>query len=261
MIRRILSAFQLVLAQSERDGERFHILGAKNVALPGNLKFASGPLPVDERALAAMQTQVGERPHWLAASTHVGEEAICARVHKHLKADMPNLLTIIVPRHPERGAEISQELRQMGLNIAQRSAADAITPDTDVYVADTLGEMGLFYRLNELVFIGKSMAGVGGQNPIEPAQLSCAMVFGPDMSNFEDSSYKLTGAGGAFRAQDEQDLGETIKTLLNDEQARHNAAQAAQHMAQSEAHVLDRVMDCLAPYLKGAESGDNDART
>ncbi|MBL4664614.1 MAG: 3-deoxy-D-manno-octulosonic acid transferase [Nitrospinaceae bacterium] len=261
MIKRILSAFVLVLAQSERDGERFRTLGAKNITLPGNLKFAGGPLPVNALDLQTLQTQVGQRPRWLATSTHAGEEAICGRVHMHLKTKLPGLLSIIVPRHPERGEAVADELRQMGLNVARRSAAEAIAPDTDIYIADTLGELGLFYRLCQLVFIGKSMVGVGGQNPIEPAQLSCALIFGPDMSNFEDSSYKLAGSGGAFRVLNEQDLGETIKTLLNDDKARHNAAHAALNMAQSEAHVLDRVMDCLAPYLIDAESGDKNART
>ena len=180
MMGRILSAFTLVLAQSEKDGERFHTLGAKNVNTVGNLKFSAKPLPVMEAALAELKNVVGTRPVWLASSTHNGEEAICGRVHKMLKASNSSVLTIIAPRHPERGEAVSTELQAHGLNVARRAIGDAITDKTDIYVADTLGELGLFYRLSDIVFMGKTLAGGGGQNPIEPAALSCALIFGKD---------------------------------------------------------------------------------
>jgi len=261
MIARLLAAFPLVLAQSERDGERFSTLGAKNVGVPGNLKFAVGALPVNDRALESLLETVGERPRWLAASTHAGEEAIAGRVHLAHKTTTPDLLTIIVPRHPDRGAAVATELTELGLSVARRSANEAITPDTDVYVADTMGELGLFYRLCDIVFIGKTLAGVGGQNPIEPAHLSCALIFGPDMSNFADSAAKLMNAGGARQVQDEAGLNQVLAELLSNDTARIHAANAARDMAGSEMYVLDRVMKALAPYFDFAESGDTDART
>ena len=260
MIQRILSSFRLVLAQSETDGERFSALGAKDVRVPGNIKFAGAPLPVDDDDLAALTTQIGDRPVWLAASTHAGEEALCGRVHREVRKKVPDLLTIIVPRHPDRGPAITDELQALGVSVARRSSNQTIQLGTDVYVADTLGELGLFYRLSPLVLIGKSLLGHGGQNPIEPAMLDCALMFGPDMSNFADIAEKLLKAKAAFTVGGEDDLRDILSTLVNDATARNQATKAARAVAQSEAHVLDRVMDALAPYLN-VETGAPHART
>jgi len=266
MMGRILSAFALVLAQSEKDGERFHTLGAKNVNTVGNLKFAAKPLPVTEAALAELKNVVGTRPVWLASSTHNGEEAICGRVHKMLKASNSSVLTIIVPRHPERGEAVSAELQAHGLNVARRAIGDAITDKTDIYVADTLGELGLFYRLSDIVFMGKTLAGGGGQNPIEPSALSCALIFGKDMSNFQDISSTLMEAGAARWVHDETELYSAVEILMNDEKARKNAASYALSTARAEAGVLERVGRALSPYFKNksadnADDGDRHART
>lgn len=260
MIQRILSSFRLVLAQSETDGERFSNLGAKDVRVPGNLKFSGAPLPVNDDDLARLRSQIGDRPVWLAASTHAGEEALCGRVHAKVREQVPGLLTILVPRHPDRGPAITDELNDLSLNVARRGAGQNIQPGTDVYVADTLGELGLFYRLSPLVLMGKSLLGSGGQNPIEPALLDCALVFGPDMSNFADIAEKLLNAKAAFTVGGEDELRDILITLLNDASARSQAAKSAQSVAKSEAHVLDRVMDALAPYLNN-ETGTPHART
>jgi len=256
MIQRILASFRLLLAQSDADAERFSVLGAKAVQVPGNIKFAADPLPVNAQDLDILRSQIGDRPVWLAASTHTGEEALCGRVHATLRKTVPEPLTIIVPRHPERGPAIATELQGLGLNVARRAAAQAITATTDVYVADTLGELGLFYRLSPLVLMGKTRVGGdttakgGGQNPIEPAHLDCALIFGPDMSNFLDIAEKLMDAGAARRVKDEDELSTTISLFLNNPSACTKAAEAAQMIASSEAHVLDRVMEALAPYLE-----------
>lgn len=260
MIQRILSSFRLVLAQSETDGERFQALGAKAVQVPGNIKFAGDPLPVNDDELATLSAQIGERPVWLAASTHAGEEALCGRVHLSLREQVPGLLTIIAPRHPDRGPAIADELQALGVSVARRSANQSIAQDTDVYVADTLGELGLFYRASPLVLMGKSLLGSGGQNPIEPALLGCALIFGPDMSNFADIAETLLQAKAATTAKDEDDLRVILQTLLGDAGACAQAAEAARAVAVSEAHVLDRVMDALAPYFND-KTGTPHART
>lgn len=260
MIHRILTSFRLVLAQSETDGERFSELGAKDVQIPGNIKFAGGALPVDAGNLEATAQDIGARPVWLAASTHTGEEALCGRVHSGLLNTVPGLLTIIVPRHPDRGSAVTAELQGLGLNVARRAADQPITAATDVYVADTLGELGLFYRLSPLVFMGKSLLSGGGQNPIEPALLDCALIFGPDMSNFADIADKLLSAGAARSVKDEDELRETVHTLLRDSHACTQSATAARAVASSEAHVLDRVITALAPYLNDT-TGAPHART
>ncbi|HEY9079221.1 3-deoxy-D-manno-octulosonic acid transferase [Magnetovibrio sp.] len=254
MIARLLAAFPLILAQSAQDGERFHKLGAKNVDVVGNLKFAAKPLPVDDEALAKLKTVIGTRPVWLAASTHDGEEAICGRVHTMLKVRKPDLLTIIAPRHPERGTVVAAELTAQGLNVARRANGDAISTATDVYIADTLGELGLFYRLCKIVFMGKTLASGGGQNPIEPSALSCALIFGKDMSNFQDISSTLVKTGAARWVADETELCAAVEMLMNDEKARETAAISAFDTARAEAGVLDRVLHALAPYFQTVQA-------
>jgi len=253
MIGRLLSSFRLVLAQSETDGERFSDLGAKAVAVPGNLKFACDLLPADKDDLQTLHDQIGDRPVWLASSTHAGEEALCGWLQAKLKTDINGLLTIIVPRHPARGEEVSAQLREQGLNVSVRSQNQNITSDTDVYIADTMGELGLFYRLCSTVFIGKTLVKGGGQNPIEPAQLKCALIFGPDMTNFMDIADKLINADGAVTVQNEDELAATVLRLLTNKKAQIKMAKAAEKIATSEAHVLDRVLDELSPFLNFTE--------
>ena len=251
MIWQLMRAFRGVLAQSPIDAERFSALGAKDVLMPGNLKYACAPLPVDKSALADAQAWIGTRPHWLAASTHAGEEAKVGSTHLNLREKMPELLTIIVPRHPHRGAAVAEALTAMGLTVAQRSLDQPVGAETDVYIADTLGELGLFYRLCDVVFIGKTLASGGGQNPIEPAQLDCALIFGPDMSNFAAGAETLLRAGAALQVADAEALTIQVERLLGDNAALSAMVHASKAVATSEAGVMDRVMENLAPYFEG----------
>lgn len=255
MIWQLLRAFRLILAQSETDAERFRALKAKFVDMPGNIKYACPPLPVDEAALRQAQAALKGRPRWLAASTHAGEDGTVARIHISLKTAMPELLTIIVPRHPQRGEAVANELSAMGLSIARRSLNQPITDSTDIYIADTMGEMGLFYRLCPLVFVGKSLpqkdgAG-GGQNPIEPARLGGALIFGPDMTNFSAVSDALLNAGAAIQVADADALTGEVGRLLQSQGELNTMGQAAMAVVQSHADVMDRTMTALAPYFKG----------
>lgn len=260
MIWQLLRAFQRVLAQSDIDAERFSALGAKAVTMPGNLKFACAPLPVDADALTDAQTWIGERPHWLAASTHAGEEAIAGRAHLRLRDKIPGLLSIVVPRHPHRGEAVAEELSAMGLTVARRSLDEPVSAATDVYIADTMGEMGLFYRLCNVVFIGKTLSGGGGQNPIEPAQLDCALIFGPDMSNFAAVAETLMSAGAAVQVADADALSIQVERLLRDDASVGTMVQAASAVAETQAGVMDRVMVALAPYFAPHAEGKTDAR-
>ena len=169
-IAALLARFDLCLARSEDDGERLAALGALNVLVVGNIKFDAPTLPADRRELAELAGLTSGRQIWIAASTHEGEETIAAEAHKRLRQVFPDALTLIAPRHPERGEAILRQLEAQGLICALRSRGDPVKPGTAVYVCDTIGEMGLFYRLAGVVFVGKSFAGGGGQNPIEPAQ-------------------------------------------------------------------------------------------
>lgn len=183
--RALLGSFQTILPQDEATAARLRRLGGLAVGPASNLKLWAEPLPADPKLLAALQDQLRGRTPWLAASTHDGEEVLAARMHRAMAARVPALLTVIAPRHPKRGDAIATELRQEGFVVAQRSRGEPLQSETEIYLADTLGEMGLLYRLASVVLIGKTLIGAGGQNPLEPARLGCAIVSGPNIGNFE----------------------------------------------------------------------------
>ncbi len=199
--------------------------------------------------LAKFQKGLGARPRWLAASTHPGEELMVAGVHQRLKTGHAGLLTVIVPRHPDRGADIADQLRGQGLNISRRSAGDPLGSDTDIYLADTLGELGLFYRLTGIAFMGKSLVPLGGQNPLEAARLDCAIVHGPHMMNFEDITERLKQSQASIEAADEKALESAVALLLDDPGERDRMAARASDLAAAEAGVLDALMAELKPFL------------
>ncbi|MDE2018146.1 MAG: 3-deoxy-D-manno-octulosonic acid transferase, partial [Hyphomicrobiales bacterium] len=173
--RAVLADVSAVLARGEIDAERFMALGAPRVAAVGNLKWDAPPLPVDGVALARLAGLTAGRTIWLAASTHAGEEEIAGAVHASIAARLPRALTLVVPRHPQRGPEIARALAERGLSVALRSRREAPGADVDVYVADTMGELGLFYRLAPVVFVGGTLVPRGGQNPLEAARLGAAV--------------------------------------------------------------------------------------
>jgi len=237
--REVVGTFDQVWAQSAADAVRLQALGARGVCAPGNLKLAAPPLPVDPQELARLQDHLGDRPRWLAASTHDGEEAIASAVHERLAPAHPGLLTVIVPRHPERGPAIAAQLG------AARRSAGAPPPDSGVWVADTLGELGLMYRLCPIVFVGKSLAGDGGQNPLEPARLGCAVAAGPHMANHADAVTALTEAGGLARVPDVDGLAAWVDTMLRDPARRHAMGKAAQTAASADADLPQRAAAAL----------------
>jgi len=258
MIGTLLSGFSLCLGQTEADAERLRALGAANTRCVGNLKFASPPLSSDADELARLAASIGDRPRWLAASTHAGEEAMIGRIHQTLKPGEPRLLSIVAPRHPERGADIAAELTGQGLCVAVRSLRQTIDENTDIYITDTLGELGLFYRLCPITLIGKSVIGKGGQNPLEPARLGSAILMGPYMGNFEEIAAALTDAGACVRVAEETAVGDAVSRLLDDPAQRQRMAAAAASIAAAEDGVLDAVIDELRPFLT---DGGSDART
>lgn len=254
LIRPLLRDFDLCLAQDAIQAERFARLGAPRTASVGDLKAAAAPLPIDGAELARLGAALGARPRWLAASTHEGEEAIVAEAHQSLKRRFPDLVTMVAPRHPGRGAEIAGELRRRGLTVARRSLGETLTAATDLYLADTLGELGLFYRLAGLAFIGGSLVPKGGHNPLEAALLDCAILHGPDMANCAAIAEALRAAGGAEIVRDAPSLAAAVERLLADPTARARRAAAAATVAARQRHVLDAVLDRLAPWLDRLEA-------
>lgn len=197
--REVMEGFTLVLAQSSDDAGRFAALGARAVHAPGNLKDAAAPLPAAPEALAALRDAIGGRPVLLGASTHPGEEAILLAAHRLLAEEFPGLLTLLAPRHPERGPALAALAAEHALPVARRAAGELPGPDTAVYVADTLGELGLFYRLASVGLVGGSLVPHGGQNPLEPARLGCPILLGPWTANFAEPVGRLLAAGGAVQ--------------------------------------------------------------
>jgi len=245
--RDMMTPFTLVLAQSGVDAQRFEALGAANVRAQGNLKLAAPPLPFDAALLASLRTEIKGRPVWLAASIHPGEDAIVAEVARTLAPRFPGLLTLIVPRHAEKGRAMAQVMT--GLRSALRSETKAIAADVDVYIADTMGEIGLFFRLSEIVFMGKSLAVGGGQNPAEPALIGCALVLGSDMRNFREMTAELLQTGAAIQVNDTARLTEAVGALLEDADRRAGMMRAGQGVMRHHANAVKDTLAALAPYL------------
>ncbi len=240
-----VGSFRVVLAQDEMQAQRLVALGARNPQVLGNLKFAAAPLPADETALTQQRQAMAGRDVWLAASTHPGEEALIAVAHRTLKLRRGNLLTLIAPRHAERGDAISGELRAAGLTIARRSQGEPIGATTDIYLIDTMGELGLFYRLAPVVFVAGSYRWQG-HNPIEPALLGAAVISGPRVANFQDIFDRMAKASAVAIAE-ENDLASVADGLLNSPQA---AAERAAAFARREGEgILERVLAALAPVV------------
>lgn len=251
LIRELLGGFSVCLGQSEEDARRLGRLGARAPGCVGNLKFAAPPLPADESELARLRAAFGDRPVWFAASTHPGEEEMAAKAHRALEGRHPGLLTVIAPRHPERGEDVAARLGELGFNLARRGAGEIPGPGVEIYLADTLGELGLFYRLARAAFIGKSLVPQGGQNPLEAARLGCPILFGPHMTNFVEIAGRLADAGAAIEVANAAELAMTLDRLLDDAETRARMARAGEDLADAESGALDAVLAALAPLLEG----------
>jgi len=248
-IAALLSRFDLCLAQSAEDATRYAGLGAPRYVLTGNLKLDVPAPPAEPTKLWQLQAAIDTRLVIAAASTHPGEEIELVDVHRTLKHSFPGLLTILVPRHPERGAAIAGIARGAGLTFAQRSLGELPERDTEIYIADTLGELGLVYRLAPIVFIGGSLVGHGGQNPIEAAKLGAAVLHGPHVWNFSEIYQALDEAHGAEEVLDVNRLAVRIGAWLNDAALRKQVADAGLATVDKLGGALRRTLAAIEPYL------------
>ncbi len=245
----LLSRFAVCLAQTEEDAARFAKLGAPRVSIAGNLKFDAPVPPADPQQLNYLGAMLAGRPVWVAASTHPGEDAAVARAHAALKSRFPNLLTVLAPRHPRRGAEASACAEAVGLKSVRRSDGGRPHPSVDLYVADTIGEMGLFYRLSPLVFLGGSLVPRGGQNPIEPVRLDSAILHGPHTGNFTQVYEALDRAGGAASVADGEELTDLVGQLLADRPRLAQMARAGQRALVPFEGAVARTLAVLDPFV------------
>ena len=248
-IHDLVSRFSLVYAQDKASAERLEALGVRQVGMPGNLKYDSKPLTANADEVEALRQAIGERAKWLATNTHDGEELVVANVHKALLQRFPGLITLLVPRHPARGSEITTMLHNQGLRVAQRSRGDVIDAGTDIYLADTLGELGIFYRLSNIVFVGGTMVDLGGHNPFEPARLNNALIAGPSEFNFAEAFSAFDRADALIRVKDGTELADSVGRLLSDETECRRRADAAESVVTSSSAATRMTCEALLALM------------
>lgn len=249
LAKHIFQHIDLAIAQNERDVTYYHALGVKSVAFSGNLK--ADVLPIEDQGLFAYYSNaIGNRPVWAAISTHEGEEEIAFEVHKILKNYLPDLLTIIVPRHPERLEDLIRKCNDQNLRFIRRSSNAVPNANTDVLWGDTIGEMGLFLRLSKVSFIGKSLCEKGGHNPLELALLGSAILTGPHISNFQGMFEQFLTDNAACMIQDKKQLAIQVYKLLTNETLRQEMVNRAYETAMGMAGALERTLKILDPFLQ-----------
>ncbi len=255
MIKEMLSVFEKILCQTESDMNNLKALGGENVIVTDNIKYSASRLDVDTNDYTQMINAIKGRTVWLYASSHDGEEAIATNIHINAKKIIPNLLTIIVPRHPERRDNIQAVIN----NISPRASItargqDKNTPNnnTDIYLADTIGELGLFYKLCDLTCIGRTFSsdGGGGHNPIEAAQHRCAVLHGPHVQNLQDIFDDMNDANAAIKSISENDLEEKILFYLQNQDERNALINRAALFAQHKENIIDHVLNQIMPSIE-----------
>jgi 3-deoxy-D-manno-octulosonic-acid transferase len=248
----LFSRFNVILAQNEKLARWFRDVGGRVVIPVGNLKADAPPPPVDAIKQAAMLRALGERPRLLAASTHDGEEVMIAEAHALLAAQYPNFCTLIAPRHPQRGPLIAAELGALGLRIALRSRDEPLTDETQVYIADTIGELGTLFASVPVAFMGGSLIDRGGQNPLEAVSHGAAVLTGPSVHNFRDEYRALEAAGGSRTVQDGAALAAKVLELMREPAQRETMVAAARDSADRLRGALARTLATVLPLLPPA---------
>ncbi|WP_410012741.1 lipid IV(A) 3-deoxy-D-manno-octulosonic acid transferase [Sodalis sp. C49] len=251
-IARIMERITLIAAQTQEDGDRFLQLGLKRnqLAVTGSLKFDISVTPeLAARALTLRRQWASRRPVWIATSTHEGEETLLLQAHRQLLAAFPDLLLILVPRHPERFPVAREMTQKAGLTSILRSSGDIPAHDTQVVIGDTMGELMLLYGIADLAFVGGSLVERGGHNPLEAAAHAIPVLMGPHTINFKDICGKLAEAGGLITVTDVPTLVKEITTLLTDEDYRLYYGRHAVEVLHQNQGALQRLLHLLEPYL------------
>ncbi len=247
--RPLFSRFNIVLAQNDRIARTVTELGAPVVITAGNLKIDSPPPPVGASALEKLKSATQGRPIFLAASTHPGEDSIIAAAHDIIAKSLPRLLTIIVPRHPDRGPALIAEMTRFGLKTERRSAVATPAADTNVYIADSIGELGTFYALAPVSFIGGSLIEHGGQNPIEAIRHGSLVLTGPSQHNFRDIYETLIRANGATTVTSADDIAQHVTALLGDAAGVKRQRDRANAALTDMSGALGKTLQALQPFI------------
>ena len=249
--RFVLDQFAILLAQNPGASANLKLMGADpaRVRIGGNLKATAAPLPVVQEVLAQLRAALGSRPLWIASSTHPGEEEAVLEAHRQVLARHPDLLLLLIPRHPDRGDEIATLTRRAGLSLARRSAGAWPEQDSQVYLADTLGETGTWYAAAPIVFLGGSLKPIGGHNPFEPAQAGAAVLTGPGYFNFTETYGPLIALGGAREVADAGALAQAVSGWLDAPERLDQARDAARRFVAGQSASLDGIVEMLCAAL------------
>ena len=251
-MRRLLSRITLIAAQNEEDGNRFLSLGLKRnqLAVTGSLKFDISVTPqLAAKAVTLRRQWAPHRPVWIATSTHEGEESVVIAAHQALLQQFPNLLLILVPRHPERFPDAINLVRQAGLSYITRSSGEVPSTSTQVVVGDTMGELMLLYGIADLAFVGGSLVERGGHNPLEAAAHAIPVLMGPHTFNFKDICARLEQASGLITVTDATTLAKEVSSLLTDADYRSFYGRHAVEVLYQNQGALQRLLQLLEPYL------------
>lgn len=248
---RLFAEFSLILASNPDQKAGFESLTGAPILWVGNLKRAAAPLPADAEKLAELRRAVGGRPVFLAASTHPGEEEAAAEAHRIAAGERNDLLTIVAPRHPNRGGDVATALSGAGFNCVRRSDGALPGPETGIYVADTLGEMGTLYELADAVFVAGSLVPVGGHNPLEPAHFGKPVLFGQLMAKNADIASDMIAAGAAREIADATDLGRRVRDLLRNEAERSELGAKAKAFAVGQGAIAEDMADRIFAAVAG----------
>lgn len=255
LARYLFEVFDLILTQNDAMAQAIVSLNAPpdRVARGINLKSMSDPLPINEDTLFEARAALGHRPVWVASSTHPGEEKTVLAAHKALLQAHPDLCLILVPRHPDRGQEVMNLIAGAGLSLTRRTRGDQ--PGGQVFLADTMGELGTWYALTDIVFVGGSLSPIGGHNPFEVAQSGAAVLSGTHVSNFAETYSEMEAIGAARHVADATDLAARVDHLLRDDADRARVCRAAQEFTAGQTNRLDGI---AARLIAALELGTDD---
>ena len=255
LTRPTLADIRWLAVQGEADARRFLSLGADpaRVRVCGSIKFdVHLPASLREQAEVLRREFGVDRPVWIAASTHEGEDDQVLEAFRQLRAAdaHPHALLVLVPRHPERFAAVAALCRAAGHRVVARSSGAPCTPDTDIYLGDTMGELPMMMAATDVVFMGGSLVPTGGHNMLEPAALGLPVVFGPEVFNFEEISARLVEAGAARQVRDAGELATVVTEWLSDANARHETGERGRHFVEQNRGARERMLALIEPCLR-----------
>ncbi len=252
LVRETLRNIRLIAAQGKADAGRFISLGAspEQVEVTGSVKFDQQiPSGLVEKA-ALLRRQLGEeRPVWIAASTHQGEDEQILDAFQRLQRGYPDCLLILVPRHPERFDRVAELCRQRGFSVVRRTEGVSCQQDTDIFLGDTLGELLLFYAASDVAFVGGSLVPTGGHNMLEPAALEKPVITGPHLFNFSEIASAMEEAGAAYRVDSAAQLAALLERLLSDPQQRDRMGSKGGQLVERNRGALQNLLVLLKRYL------------